>query len=106
MAAIFNGWLLLMIYVLLFKEDKPEVWDIIADPGFDYTDREWKEKFLRDNGWETSWGEDNWVRSDAKNKEANTGTTLEAAYNYVRRYGNGNTLMVIPPKMEANGKVD
>jgi DNA polymerase elongation subunit (family B) len=39
-----------------------------------------KEKFLLNNGWEKSWSEDNWVRSDAKNKEANTGIPTDSAY--------------------------
>jgi hypothetical protein len=43
-------------------------------------DRKEKVKFLQKNGWEQSWGEDNWVRSDATNKEANTGIPTEQAY--------------------------
>jgi DNA polymerase elongation subunit (family B) len=43
-------------------------------------DRKEKVKFLQKNGWEQSWGEDNWVRSDATNKEANTGIPTERAY--------------------------
>jgi hypothetical protein len=39
-----------------------------------------KEKFLLNNGWEKSWSEDNWVLSDAKNKEANTGIPTDFAY--------------------------
>jgi hypothetical protein len=39
-----------------------------------------KETFLLNNGWEKSWSEDNWVRSDAKNKEANTGIPTDFAY--------------------------
>jgi hypothetical protein len=39
-----------------------------------------KEKFLLNNGWEKSWSEDNWVRSDAKNKESNTGIPTDFAY--------------------------
>jgi len=39
-----------------------------------------KEKFLLSNGWEKSWSDDNWVRSDAKNKEANTGIPTDLAY--------------------------
>jgi|694.fasta_scaffold19959_2 DNA polymerase elongation subunit (family B) len=39
-----------------------------------------KEKFLLNNGWEKSWSEDNWVRSDAKNKEANNGIPTDFAY--------------------------
>jgi DNA polymerase elongation subunit (family B) len=43
-------------------------------------DRKEKVKFLQKNGWEQSWGEDNWVRSDTTNKEANTGIPTERAY--------------------------
>jgi hypothetical protein len=43
-------------------------------------DRKEKVKFLQKNGWEQSWGEDNWVRSDATNKEANTGIPTDWAY--------------------------
>jgi DNA polymerase elongation subunit (family B) len=39
-----------------------------------------KVKFLQKNGWEQSWDDDNWVRSDATNKEANTGIPTERAY--------------------------
>ena len=39
-----------------------------------------KENFLKNNGWEQSWADDNWVRSDAKNKEANTGIPTDLAY--------------------------
>jgi len=39
-----------------------------------------KEKFLLENGWEKSWSDDNWVRSNSKNKEANTGTPTDLAY--------------------------
>jgi len=43
-------------------------------------DRKEKVKFLQKNGWEQSWGDDNWVRSNATNKEANTGIPTEQAY--------------------------
>jgi predicted DNA-binding protein YlxM (UPF0122 family) len=39
-----------------------------------------KESFLLENGWEKSWSEDNWVRSNSKNKEANTGIPTDTAY--------------------------
>ena len=39
-----------------------------------------KEKFLLENGWEKSWYDDNWVRSNSKNKEANTGIPTDLAY--------------------------
>lgn len=43
-------------------------------------------KILRENGWEESWDHDNWVRSDAKNKEANTGIPMIFAYHTVIGY--------------------
>jgi hypothetical protein len=39
-----------------------------------------KVKYLQQSGWEQSWDEDNWVRSDAANKEANTGVPTDVAY--------------------------
>ncbi len=39
-----------------------------------------KKSFLLENGWEMSWSDDNWVRSDAKNREANTGIPTDVAY--------------------------
>ena len=39
-----------------------------------------KEQYLLNNGWEKSWSDDNWVRSDSKNKEANTGVPTDVAY--------------------------
>jgi DNA polymerase elongation subunit (family B) len=39
-----------------------------------------KEKFLLKNGWSKSWSEDNWVRNDAINREANTGVPTDVAY--------------------------
>ena len=47
--------------------------------------RDDKRRILLENGWEESWDEDNWVRSDAANKEANTGIPLESAYAYEMR---------------------
>lgn len=41
-----------------------------------------KREFLKKNGWEQSWSDDNWVRSDASNKEANTGIPTEAAFTH------------------------
>lgn len=38
-------------------------------------------KYLLANGWEQSWSDDNWVRHDAVNKEANTGLDTERAFN-------------------------
>ncbi len=43
-----------------------------------------KEKFLLENGWEQSWSNDNWVRSNSKNKEANTGIPTDIAYKQIR----------------------
>jgi hypothetical protein len=37
-------------------------------------------EFLKNNGWEQSWGEDNWVRKNAANKEANTGISTSYAF--------------------------
>lgn len=42
-------------------------------------------KVLRENGWETSWSEDNWVKSKAKNKAANAGITTKSAYSRVMK---------------------
>jgi hypothetical protein len=42
-----------------------------------------KRDYLKANGWEMSWSDDNWVRSDATNKEANTGMSTEAAFNFI-----------------------
>jgi DNA polymerase elongation subunit (family B) len=39
-----------------------------------------KETLLLNNGWEKSWSEDNWVRSNSKNKESNTGIPTDMAY--------------------------
>jgi hypothetical protein len=36
-------------------------------------------KYLESHGWEKSWDENNWVRKDALNKEANTGISTEQA---------------------------
>jgi hypothetical protein len=44
-----------------------------------------KRNYLKSHGGEQSWSEDNWVRSDARNKEANTGSDTESAYYY--QYG-------------------
>jgi len=47
---------------------------------YDETHYKEKEKFLLKNGWEKSWSDDNWVRSDSENKEANTGIPTDVAY--------------------------
>ena len=49
-----------------------------------------KREYLKSRGWETSWSDDNWVRSEAKNKEANTGIDTDLAYYY--QYGIDNNL--------------
>lgn len=41
-----------------------------------------KRQYLEDNGWEKSWSDDNWVRSTAKNKEANTGLDTNSAFHF------------------------
>ena len=47
--------------------------------------REEKTKYLLDNGWVPSWDDDNWVRKDAFNHEANTGISLEQAYMFLMK---------------------
>lgn len=44
---------------------------------------EQKRKHLETNGWEMSWSDNNWVKSNAINKEANTGLSTEQAFNYI-----------------------
>lgn len=39
-----------------------------------------KVEYLKANGWEQSWADDNWVRSNAENKEANTGVDTDYAF--------------------------
>ena len=51
-----------------------------SDSETDKTSFKEKEKFLLNNGWEQSWAVNNWVRSDSKNKEANTGMPTDFAY--------------------------
>ena len=46
-------------------------------------DYEQRKNTLLKNGWEMSLSEDNWVRSDAKNKEGNTGIPTDMAYRHV-----------------------
>jgi hypothetical protein len=41
---------------------------------------EQKREYLKANGWEMSWSDDNWVKSTAINKEANTGMDTEYAF--------------------------
>jgi hypothetical protein len=52
------------------------------DPEYlNYTAQQ-KKDFLLANGWEQSWSDDNWVRMDAVNKEANNGAPTESAFMY------------------------
>jgi hypothetical protein len=48
-------------------------------------------EYLKANGWEQSWSDDNWVRSEAKNKEANTGIDTKYAYAYQYKVNNNLT---------------
>ena len=52
----------------------------LSDSSKSNLDYKQKEKFLLNSGWEKSWSDDNWVRSDSKNKEANTGIPTDVAY--------------------------
>lgn len=45
-------------------------------------------KYLESKGWEKSWSDDNWVRSNAKNREANTGIDTLSAFYYQYRVDN------------------
>lgn len=56
-----------------------EVVRTIPEEYKDYTPLQ-KSEFLKKNGWEESWSSDNWVRSDATNKEANTGIDTDSAF--------------------------
>jgi len=47
-------------------------------------------EYLEARGWEKSWSDDNWVRSNAENREANTGIDTYAAFYY--QYGVDNKL--------------
>jgi DNA polymerase elongation subunit (family B) len=66
-----------------------------------------KEKFLLKNGWEKSWSDDNWVRSDAENKEANTGIPTDIAYRLANADNTDSTIqlncyMLEPTEIENN----
>jgi hypothetical protein len=50
---------------------------------YDSTHYKEKEKFLLKNGWEKSWSDDNWVRSDEPMKEAMNGVPTDVAYRLV-----------------------
>jgi hypothetical protein len=53
------------------------------DPTYASYTLQQKKDYLKANGWEMSWSDDNWVRSNATNKEANTGVSTEAAFNFI-----------------------
>ncbi len=42
-----------------------------------------KKEHLQKNGWEMSWSDDNWVKCDAPDKEANTGLPTEEAFRHI-----------------------
>ena len=44
-----------------------------------------KREFLKTQGWEQSWHEDNWVESDSQDKEAVTGLQTDVLYNNLMR---------------------
>jgi len=58
---------------------KISVVQAVADDYKDYT-QDQKVSYLKANGWEQSWDDDNWVKSDAENKEANTGINTDSAF--------------------------
>jgi hypothetical protein len=41
--------------------------------------------YLEKNGWTKSWSDDNWVRTNSLNREANTGLDTKSAFYY--QYG-------------------
>lgn len=53
------------------------------DPVYEAYTTQQKRDYLSANGWEMSWSDDNWVKSNALNKEANTGTSTEAAFRHI-----------------------
>jgi hypothetical protein len=53
------------------------------DPTYASYTLQQKKDYLKANGWEMSWSDNNWVRSNATNKEANTGISTEAAFNFI-----------------------
>jgi hypothetical protein len=53
------------------------------DPNYLNYSLKQKRDYLLSNGWEQSWSDDNWVRSNSTNKEANTGISTEAAFNLI-----------------------
>jgi hypothetical protein len=74
---------------------------------YDSTHYKEKEKFLLKNGWEKSWSDDNWVRSDAENKEANTGIPTDIAYRLANADNTDSTIqlncyMLDPTEIENN----
>jgi DNA polymerase elongation subunit (family B) len=74
---------------------------------YDETHYKEKEKFLLKNGWEKSWSDDNWVRSDADNKEANVGIPTDVAYRLANADNTDSTIqlncyMLDPTEIENN----
>ncbi len=65
-------------------------------------DYQQKKDFLLKNGWEMSWSDDNWVRSDAKNKEANTGIPTDMAY----RLSLGESVVALNCKLIPNNLIE
>jgi hypothetical protein len=61
-----------------------------------------KKRFLLKNGWEMSWSDDNWVRSVAKNKEANTGIPTDMAY----RQSLGESVVALNCKLIPNNIIE
>jgi len=54
----------------------------VIDPAYANYTLQQKRDYLLANGWEQSWSDDNWVRSDSAYKEANNGSSTEAAFRY------------------------
>ena len=65
-------------------------------------DYEEKKRFLLKNGWEMSWSDDNWVRKDSKNKEANTGIPTDMAY----RQSLGESVVALNCKLIPNSVIE
>ena len=61
-----------------------------------------KKNFLLKNGWEMSWSDDNWVRSDKENKEANTGIPTDMAY----RQSLGESVVALNCKLIPNNIIE
>lgn len=61
---------------------------------YDETHYREKEKFLLKNGWEKSWSDDNWVRSDAENREDMTGIPTDIAYRIANADNTNSTIQL------------